>query len=219
VRPIKRAFETVLNQQYPCPRGGLGRLSGELMVRQHTIETVWTVSLAEVQPTDCVLEIGFGAGKTIGLLAEHTTQGSVAGIDLSPTMVKRARARNAHAVRAGRVTLQQGNAAQLPFEEQRFDKVVSIHTYYFWADPQAILTEVFRVLKPGGKLIFTLATGKMEEREETGLEPVIAEHVLPQMRSIGFTEVASRYGPLSRQFKILAVIGAKPSDSQKPSPG
>jgi ubiquinone/menaquinone biosynthesis C-methylase UbiE len=189
------------------------------MVRQHTIETVWTVSLAEVQPTDCVLEIGFGAGEAIALLAEHTTQGSVAGIELSPTMVKRAGVRNAHAVGAGRVTLHQGNAEQLPFEEQRFDKVVSIHTYYFWADPHAILTEVFRVLKPGGKLIFTLATRIMGEREETGLGAIIAEHVLPQMRSIGFAEVASRYGPLSRQFRILAVIGAKPADVNKPLPG
>src|SRR5215469_4590992 len=77
VLPIKRAFETILNQQYPCPRGLLGRLAGELMVRQHMIETVWTVSIAEVQPTDRVLEIGFGAGKAIELLAEHTTQGSV----------------------------------------------------------------------------------------------------------------------------------------------
>ena len=210
---IARAFETVLNKQYPCPRGVMGRIAGELMVRQHERETAWTVSIADVQPTDRVLEVGFGAGKAIELFAQKTTHGAVAGVDLSATMVKRARKRNAQAVRAGRVTLQQGEAAQLPFEKHHFDKVVSIHTFYFWSDPLTVLTESFRVLKPGGKLVFTLATGKTEETRETGLEQVIAEQVLPQMRNIGFTEVSTRHGPLSRQFKILAVVGAKPSDS------
>src|SRR5579884_408998 len=148
---INRAFETVLNKHYVCPQGVVGRFVGELMVRQHQIETAWTVSLADVQPADRVLEIGFGAGKAIELLAEKTTHGFVYGIDLSATMVKRAEERNAQAVRAGQVILQQGEATQLPFAENYFDKVVSIHTFYWWAeDPLIILTEMFRVLKPGG---------------------------------------------------------------------
>jgi ubiquinone/menaquinone biosynthesis C-methylase UbiE len=212
VRPIQHAFETVLNHQYAHPQGVLGRIAGELMVRQHAIETAWTVALAEVQPTDAVLEIGFGAGKAIELLAQKTTHGSVAGVDRSLAMVKWASRRNAHALRAGRVRLLQGEAAQLPFENQHFDKVVSIHTFYFWPDPLAVLTECLRILKPGGKVVFTLATGKAGEARETGLEQVVAERVLPHMRSMGFKQVSSRSGPLSRQFNILAVLGATPSN-------
>jgi SAM-dependent methyltransferase len=130
---IKQAWSTVLNKQYPCPQGMIGYIAGELMVRQHEEETAWTVLVADVQPTDSVLEIGFGAGKAIELLAEKTPGGSVAGIDRSATMVQRARARNRRAVRAGRVTLQQGDAAHLPFAQQQFNKVISIHTFYFWS--------------------------------------------------------------------------------------
>jgi ubiquinone/menaquinone biosynthesis C-methylase UbiE len=213
VRQIKRTFETALNQQYPCPQGVMGRIAGELMVRQHTKETAWTVALAEVQPTDHVLEIGFGAGKAIALLAEIATRGFVAGVDLSPTMVKRAQKRNAPGLRAGRVTLLQGEAALLPFENRQFDRVVSIHTFYFWSDPLAVLTECFRVLKPGGRLVITLATGKTEETRKTGLEQLIAEQVLPHMRSIGYRDVSSIFGPVSRQFRILALVGARPSDA------
>jgi ubiquinone/menaquinone biosynthesis C-methylase UbiE len=213
---INRAFEAVLNKHYVCPKGVIGRLVGELMVRQHAKETAWTVAIANVQSTDQVLEIGFGAGKAIQLLAEKTTHGLVDGIDLSATMVKRARERNAQAIRAGRVTLQQGEAAQLPFEEDHFDKVVSIHTFYWWSDdPQKILTEMFRVLKPGGKLLFTFANGKRGEERDYYDQTFIEEQVRPLMKSIGFTAVSSRPGPLSRQFKILAMIGAKPSASEK----
>ena len=149
---IKRAFTTVLNKQYPCPHGVMGRIAGELMVHQHGKETAWTVAIADVQPADSVLEIGFGAGKAIELLAEKTPRGSVTGIDLSVTMVQRARARNGRAVRAGRVTLQQGDAAHLPFAEQQFDKVISIHTLYFWSEPAVILAEIFRALRNKNQL-------------------------------------------------------------------
>lgn len=211
---INRVFETVLNPHYGCPQGVIGRFVGELMVRQHEKETTWTVSIADVQPTDRVLEIGFGAGKAIQLLEKKTTHGFVYGIDLSATMVKRAKERNAHAVRAGRVTLQQGEAAHLPFEEHHFDKVVSIHTFYWWSEePHIFLTEVFRVLKPGGTLLFTFAYGKIGEERDYYDQTFIEEQIFPLMKSIGFTTVSSRPGPISRQFKHIAVFGIRPSVS------
>lgn len=206
---IKQAFNTVLNKQYPCPQGMIGSIAGEVMVRQHEEETAWTVLVADVQPTDSVLEIGFGAGKAIALLAEKTLSGSVAGIDLSATMVKRARARNRRAVRAGRVTLQQGDAAHLPFVEQQFDKVISIHTFYFWSEPPVILAEIFRVLKPGGMCFITFTTGKAEETGLGGYQAIIEEQMLPGMRNIGFTEVSIKHGPIVRQYKNVAVMGRK----------
>ncbi len=206
---IKRAFNTVLNKQYPCPQGVMGHIAGELMVHQHGTETAWTVAVADVQPADSVLEIGFGAGKAIELLAEKTLRGSVAGIDLSSTMVQRARARNARAVRVGRVTLQQGDAAHLPFAQQQFDKVISIHTLYFWSEPAVILAEIFRVLKHSGMCVITFSTGKAEEPGLGYFQSIIEEQMFPEMRTIGFTEVSIKHGPIARQYKNVAVIGIK----------
>jgi len=211
---INRALEAVVNKHYVCPRGVVGRLVGELMVRQHEKETAWTVSIAHVQPADCVLEIGCGAGKAIELCAEKATHGFVYGIDLSATMVKRTRERNARAVRTGRVAVQQGEAARLPFEEHSFDKVVSIHTFYWWAeDPRIVLAEIFRVLKLEGTLIFTFSNGKIGEERDYYDQTFIEEQLFPQMKSIGFTAVSSRPGPVSRQFKHIAVVGTKPAAS------
>ncbi|GCE08049.1 class I SAM-dependent methyltransferase [Dictyobacter aurantiacus] len=211
---ITRVFEPVLNKHYGCPQGVIGRFVGELMVRQHEKETSWTVSIANVQPTDRVLEFGFGAGKAIQLLEQKATHGYVYGIDLSATMVKRARERNAHAVKAGRVTLQQGEATRLPFADHYFDKIISIHTFYWWSEePHAILTEMFRVLKPGGTLLFTFAYGKTDEERDYYDQAFIEEQVFAPMKSVGFTAVSSRPGPISRQFKHIAVFGTRPATS------
>ncbi len=64
---MKQAFTTALNKHYRCPKGRMGRIAGEVMVRQHRPETAWTLHLLDIQPTDTVLEVGFGAGQGIKL--------------------------------------------------------------------------------------------------------------------------------------------------------
>jgi len=94
----------------------MGRIAGEVMVRQHRPETAWTLHLLDIQPTDTVLEVGFGAGQGIKLAAERVTSGRIRGIDLSEEMVRVATRRNASAIKAGRVALSQGSITALPFE-------------------------------------------------------------------------------------------------------
>ena len=199
-----------IGSQQRCPKGIVGRMIGEQMVRQHQPETNWAVSLLEIQPADHVLEIGFGAGKAIELMAAQATAGYIAGIDLSHTMVQAASRRNAQAIKAKRVELQRGDVTALPFAEQQFDKVLSIHTFYFWPDVTGGITEIFRVLKPGGRVALTLSTGKMGEPEGTGLaiyQTILEEQVIPGMKEIGFTTASIELGPLSRQFKTVAMVG------------
>ena len=209
---LKERLGAFIYGQHGCPTGFVGRLVGEKMVHQHQPETDWTVSQSALQPTDQVLEIGFGAGRAIALMSEQVTQGHIYGIDLSHAMLQSARRRNAQAIRAGRVTLQQGNMTSLPFADQQFDKILSIHTFYFWSDTPQILQEIFRVLKPGGKLILALATamtGPDGKRTFGPLQAVLEEQVLPTMQQIGFSTAHLEEGPDSRQFNNVAVIGEK----------
>ncbi|MBO0796786.1 MAG: methyltransferase domain-containing protein, partial [Ktedonobacteraceae bacterium] len=166
---IKQAFDTALNKHYGCPKGVMGRIAGEVMVRQHRPETAWTLQLLDIQPADTVLEVGFGAGQGIKLAASKVNGGRVMGVDLSEAMVRAASKRNAAAVKAGRVVLSQGSITALPFEDQYFDKIMTIHTLYFWPEPHEpslALSELCRVLKPGGRLVITLSTGKINARGE-----------------------------------------------------
>lgn len=209
---MQNRIQAVIDAQQRRPSGVIGRLIGAQMMRQHTVETDWTLSLLAVEPTDQVLEIGFGAGRAIELVAARATNGYIAGIDVSRTMVDAASRRNQHAVNAGRVDLRNGDVTTLPFSEQRFDKIFSIHTLYFWQDFPRAIAELHRVLKPHGKLVLTFTPGKVGAVGQTGLGQFatrVDSELLPEMKQIGFTGAVVTQGPVSRQFKIAAVTGTR----------
>jgi ubiquinone/menaquinone biosynthesis C-methylase UbiE len=149
-------LQKIIDSQYRRPSGLLGRWIGRKMMEQHLPENVWTVEVLDPQPEDKILEIGFGPGIAIEQVAYHVTQGLVAGIDFSYTMVSVAKQRNAAAVHSGRVDLRYADVVQIPFADATFDKAYSIHSIYFWQQPLQALREIHRVLKAGGTLILTI---------------------------------------------------------------
>ncbi|MBS1787849.1 MAG: methyltransferase domain-containing protein [Acidobacteria bacterium] len=151
----------------------------------------FAVEILNLQPQDQVLEIGFGHGQAIGMIAERTTNGFVAGIDLSDVMILQAAKRNQQFIKSGLVELSQASVADIPYEFARFNKVLAVNNYQFWPNAEHNLTEIQRVLsesgllvlclrlkKPGG--IFQMAPGftQQEIDEVTGL-----------LRWVGFREV------------------------------
>ena len=66
---IKRVKSLLLAGQHGHPKGIIGHMLGKQMVRQHIPETDWTISLLNIQSEDQVLELGFGAGRAIELVA------------------------------------------------------------------------------------------------------------------------------------------------------
>jgi SAM-dependent methyltransferase len=149
-------MNSILDAQYRRPSGPIGLWVGRRMARQHRAENAWTVSLVDAQPADQILEVGFGPGVAVEMLARIITRGRIVGVDASAAMVASASRRNRAALRAGRVELRQGEAASLPFSDATFDKAYSIHSIYFWPNVMNGLCEIRRVLKPGGRLVITI---------------------------------------------------------------
>lgn len=145
-----------LDSQYRRPSGALGAKIGREMAHNHLPENLWTIAQLKPQAADHILEIGFGPGVAIEKLSKIVTTGLITGVDFSETMVREASRRNASAIKSGLVELQDGDAIALPFADATFDKAYSIHSIYFWPQPLTALTELQRVLKPGGLLVITI---------------------------------------------------------------
>src|SRR5207244_5519001 len=124
----------------------------------------WTIDLLDIQPSDRVLEVGFGPGDALQKVSTIVSQGSVTGVDFSQTMLRKACKRNAVAYAAGRIQLFLADACDLPCAENSFDKAFVINVIYFWPDPVVPLKELHRVLKPGGSVaLYIVAKQDMEK--------------------------------------------------------
>jgi SAM-dependent methyltransferase len=143
----------LLARQAARPTGLLGALLGRIMAVETAEANRIAVELLELRGTDSVLDIGFGHGATIRLLSEIVDQGSVSGLDVSATMLDQATRRNREGIRRGRVDLRVGSVEQLPYPPATFDAVLSVHTLYFWPEPQRAFAEIRKVLRPAGRLV------------------------------------------------------------------
>lgn len=163
----------LLMQMFGRPKGLLGRLGGIILARTKRDFTQWVISSLEVQPDSKVLEIGFGPGVAIQILAAKASTGFVAGVDYSHEMVEQAKARNAKAIEAGLVELQHGSVEKLPFADGTFDRALAINSLQVWFDAMAGLHEIRRVMTVGGKigLGFTPSSGQ----SSTGVTEMLTE--------------------------------------------
>src|SRR5437588_9547791 len=143
----------ILVRMFGCPSGLLGRLGGLILARTNRTAAATAIDLLAVRPGDSVLEIGFGPGVGIEILAERVETGRVAGVDPSDEMVHQATNRNAQAIRAGRLDLRRAGADQLPFAAAVFDKVLAVNSMQIWPDAAAGMREVRRVLTSGGQAV------------------------------------------------------------------
>jgi len=106
-----------------------------------------------VSAGDDVLDCGSGTGTT-GILAAKKVgaQGKVTFFDLSDAMLAVARQKVAEAGLLDRVAFQTGDLVDLPFEDGRFDVVLSTYSLCPVYDPAKGALELYRVTKPGGKV-------------------------------------------------------------------
>ena len=155
----------MLMHMFGRPRGMLGRLGGVIMASMNEPFAAWVIGLLDIQLDDKVLEVGFGPGAGIALLAKSVSRGCIAGVDASTEMAGQAKARNAEAIESGRVDLRYGLAESLPFGNDTFTKALAINSMQAWPCPMAGLREMQRVMVPGGRIAlgFTSHSGQSKE--------------------------------------------------------
>src|SRR5919199_1939947 len=109
-------------------------------------------SLGRLEPGERVLDLGSGAG-TDSLVAAQMVgpRGHVTGIDMTPEMLAKARGAAAE-LGADNVEFVEAEAEQLPFPDASFDVVISNGVIDLIPDKDAVFSELYRVLAPGGRM-------------------------------------------------------------------
>lgn len=135
------------------PEGKEGALMLERMTKSHARMTSWALSHWEIDRDDVILDVGCGAGGALKQMSEAMGEeglGELSGIDHSEVSVAEATKNNQKDIDSGKMEILLGSVEALPFSRDRFDKVLTVESFYFWKDPVQGLSEVRRVLKPEG---------------------------------------------------------------------
>jgi ubiquinone/menaquinone biosynthesis C-methylase UbiE len=138
------------------PRGAMGVVMGWFLESGNAVQNRATVDALDPPPGAAVLEVGFGPGRALEMLARSLPLGLVAGVDHSELMVARARRRLNGGRGDAALDLRLGDAGDLPFPDEQFDVVFAVNSFHQWPDKDRALAEMTGVLKPGGDLMLSI---------------------------------------------------------------
>jgi ubiquinone/menaquinone biosynthesis C-methylase UbiE len=148
--PIHREADKNLQQEFN-QWAAAGR--GDEMESHHSDITDQTLALMDLKPNDRALDLGCGTGWASRRMARVVKGGEVVGVDVADEMLRRAEAASTG---ISNVRYLWGWAESLPLSDNYFSKVLSVESFYYYADQGAALDELRRVMAPGGRLFILI---------------------------------------------------------------
>jgi ubiquinone/menaquinone biosynthesis C-methylase UbiE len=122
------------------------------------------IDALDPRPGETVLELGFGPGWGLRTIAARARGALVYGVDQSARMLEQAKRMNEVAVSRGRMVLVQGAFSPLPWIDEMFHRILLVNVVYFFNSDGQDISEVFRVLRSGGRLVIYVTSRETMEK-------------------------------------------------------
>ncbi len=142
----------MLAAQLREPMGRVGVEVGKVMNQTNESMINETVKSLRIQMNDVILEIGHGNGKHVTSIIDTSPNLLYFGLDISELMHREAKFFCYESGLSECTEFVLYNGLIIPFPKEKFKKIFTVNTLYFWEKPVLFLNEIHRVLAPGGKL-------------------------------------------------------------------
>jgi ubiquinone/menaquinone biosynthesis C-methylase UbiE len=126
---------------------------GDEMEDHHSDITDQTLALMDIQPADRILDLGCGTGWAARRMARVAASGEIVGLDVADVMLKRGEETSREFKNIRYVW---GSAEKIPAEDGYFSKVLSVESFYYYADQAKALDELRRVMAPKARLFILI---------------------------------------------------------------
>jgi ubiquinone/menaquinone biosynthesis C-methylase UbiE len=126
---------------------------GDEMESHHSDITEQTLALMDIRPEDRILDLGCGTGWATRRMARIAVHGEVVGLDVADEMLRRAELASSAFKNVRYVW---GSAENIVEADNAFSKVLSVESFYYYADQGKALDELRRVMAPGAKLFILI---------------------------------------------------------------
>lgn len=142
-----------LASQLSHPKGEMGIEVGLQMNRNNATMIHPTIESLRLLGGEHILELGHGNGSHIPDLLSQANDLHYTGLEISELMHHEAR--KSEAPERSNVDFHLYPGDLFPFDDNSFDRIMTVNTVYFWNDPHTVVREMHRVLRPGGSVHIT----------------------------------------------------------------
>jgi len=185
-------LKEVIASQFKKPAGLFGIFTSNLMIKGNRDKYNTLIKDLNIKANDKILEIGYGPGIGINLIAGKCDSCVIHGIDFSKLMYRRATKLNTKYIDDKRVKLLLEDFLTSNIDASDYDKIFCLNVVYFWDDLQRPFERIISLLKKDGMFCFYMAHRDFlieKKSPDKIFNKYSIEQITEALRQAGFSEI------------------------------